>query len=121
MDVLERIEKGELIVAVWPFGNDFTTEESRKLREELLQLAELGQQTQWVSVVDDLPKKDSLVDILIDGTDRVVNVIYSDNQKKYLWTDEYEEYHWRDIEAAGEKITHWMYTPDLPPAPKEAE
>jgi hypothetical protein len=47
MNVLERIEQGKLIAAVWPFGKDFTTEESRKMRDDLLKLAKLGQQMQW--------------------------------------------------------------------------
>ncbi|WP_373325653.1 hypothetical protein [Sporomusa paucivorans] len=43
MSVIDDIESGKLIAAVWPFNRDFTTEESRKMRAELLRLAKIGQ------------------------------------------------------------------------------
>ena len=46
MDVLERIENGELNVAVWPFSRNHTTQEKNELTKKLLRLSKLGQATE---------------------------------------------------------------------------
>lgn len=85
-----------------------------QLEAERANVDKLQEKYRWISINDKLPLKDSIVDVLINGSSRMMNTIYSDNQKKYLWTDEYEELTWRDIESTGEKITHWMYPIEIP-------
>ncbi|AIF52034.1 hypothetical protein [Pelosinus sp. UFO1] len=41
-DVIEKIEKGECMVAVWPFGREHTTPEQKQLTDELMNHARLG-------------------------------------------------------------------------------
>jgi hypothetical protein len=42
IDVIEKIEKGECMIAVWPFGREHTTPEQKQLTQELMNHARLG-------------------------------------------------------------------------------
>lgn len=103
MNVIEQIEKGEIIIQA--FGNEDGI--SKIVTDELLRLAKLGQQVQWVSIGERKPQNGQVCDVwVVPNGKRVTNIKYHGNG--FIgWAE-----HDRD------KITHWM---PLPPAPKGAE
>lgn len=136
MGVIERIEKGEKNVYVCSsYVEDLENNEKTDVmmerddidRAELLRLARIGQQMQWVSVKDRLPA----IDYSQSPYDRKVDVITS-NKRGTLGELRYKSNGYGKTEKSklprweypnggniyhGE-VTHWM---NLPKPPKEAE
>lgn len=112
MDVLERIEKGELSFDIF---NTKTFQPSVKSEIELLKLAKLGQQMQWVSVADRLPDEGQSVDIWVakgyGHPGRSADVIYREDDGE-RW------FEIGDMTFDLEEVSHWM---PLPPSPKEED
>lgn len=102
MNVIERIEKGEinirLITDFARYGGIIDDES----KAELLRLAKLGQQMQWVSVYKRFPEVNQ--DVLIAKGKSVDSG----------WLN----LHGNFIGLGGIQPTHWM---PLPPAPKGEE
>lgn len=118
MDVLERIESKELNIEVLTLICDgsYCQIDSEELTEELLQLAKLGKQMQWVSVKDRKPEHEEVVDIWVDDGDgfnyRVPDAEYNAE------TGMFESQYYLPEDSDTDFVTHWM---PLPPSPKEAE
>lgn len=109
MDALERIENGELMAAVWPMGKEFTTEESMKLRDEVLYLAKLGKRYQLVSVKKRMPHEGQQVDIFTEQWGREIDHTFRNGE--FIVGDD-------DAYVVTKNVTHWR---EIPPNPGEGE
>lgn len=98
-DILERIERKEVMVVVGVRAG-FAMTTSPNDSRELVRLAKLGQQMQWVSVKDRLPLPDAMV--LCCSKDGVIHTGYH-----------YDCWHTGRFPVF---VTHWM---PLPPSPRE--
>ena len=104
MDVIERIERGEFIV----HEHDW---------DELVRLAKIGQQMQWVPVSERMPEKDVLVLLYLnDGehTKITTGKIYASDDARVdgkfcVGFDQVcPDFLKREV------VTHWMPLPPLP-------
>ena len=121
-NVIERLEKGELeivktsetkIINIGQFkdGKIKIAVHDEMSTAELLRLAKLGQQMQWVSVVDKLPEKDD--DVLVWVGVTCVRACIGNTPYGQAWylVDKH-------CYLNMYNVTHWM---PLPPNPKEVQ
>jgi hypothetical protein len=106
MDVLERIEKGELVSYVIEMVIDERgvkdVESRNDLSVELMCLAKIGKQMQWVSIKDNIPKKEE--DVIVFRID--------DHNSCIGWIGESGQW-WSNGEMLH-SVTHWMPVPPNP-------
>jgi len=104
-DVIERIKNGELSVVrslkgeLIAIKSNFPFIRDEDAETELLQLAKLGQQMQWISVTDRLPTEE-----------KFYFARYEDGR---VSTGTF----FKDLGRFNRGVTHWM---PVPPNPKEA-
>lgn len=110
MDVLERIKKNEIKI----YASFESEEKSNGIVVELIELAQLVQRMQWVSVHEDLPKHQQKVDIFV-GEERVCNVSFMRGDEDF--GDHFYDWDFDNIYRTDE-VSHWM---PLPPDPKGEE
>ena len=115
VDVIERIERGEMIVSELVDGKLTKLVPDFNANTELLRLAKIGQRMQWVSVGERLPKKNVLVLLYLnDGehTKITTGKIYASDDAKYdgefcIGFDQvYPDFLKRQV------VTHWMPLPE---------
>jgi len=122
-DVIERIEKGEVkILAIQtPSGEDIlknigfdfirVMKKHNKVDvDELIELAKLGQQTQWISVNDRLPEKCCSC-FIWHISKKFGGACISAHYNSIKKTFGYEE-------RFGGNTTHWMPIPAIPKGDK---
>ena len=111
MNVIERIEKGVSKLTITKLSSDIPAYiRSREQEIELLELAKLGQQMQWVSVTERLPEHKQVVDIFLNGCRHIDVEFFIHNNEKFFYLSGAVVYY--------NYVTHWM---PLPPNPKGAE
>ena len=102
MNVLERIKKQELTVLVGEnYDMGSTIRNSLECSQELIKLAEIGQQMQWVSVNDRLPNFNGKI-IACSGGEKVMGCSFNNDAKEF--------FHIQNIK----NVTHWMPLPNKP-------
>ena len=110
MSVIERIEKDSL--HLFDTKGNWDTE----AQDELLKLAKIGQQMQWVSVDEKLPEDGQIVDVWIVSNglfnQRLTDVVYSSTSLTFQIDDICDV----GIEShpTNSFITHWMPLPKPP-------
>lgn len=104
-ELIDRIERGEISVGAHYNGIqgqslNLQIKQSKEAVDELLRLAKIGQQMQWVSVAERLPEEGQTVDVLIKDLGRGYKLFRQTDYKFFgsfpIW------------------VTHWMEIPPLP-------
>lgn len=110
MDVLERIEKGEIHVDIY---NAKTCIGDVEVDKELFRLAKLGQRMQWQGI-ESAPKDGARIIVCVKGLkDSQGEAAFINNE--WRCPDSYQERTYTGYVVAP---THWM---PLPPNPGEGE
>lgn len=113
VDVIDRLKKGTSKLTITKLSyNAPAYVRVREQEIELMELAKLGKQIQWVSVAERLPVVGQVVDVWKDNKRFIDMEVKSDSDGIYF--DATIECHVFGIE----EVTHWM---PIPPAPKGAE
>jgi len=110
-DVVERINRGEFVGGVYEVVGDGGITPNFKATAELLRLAKLGQQMQWVNVNDLLPDKDDDVLVWVGTTSVRACIGKTPYGRAWYLVD-------KNCYLNFWNVTHWM---PLPPNPNEAE
>jgi hypothetical protein len=125
-DLISQIERGYIEVEVYNSPQRPGKVFNREARDELIHLAKLGQQRDWIPVTDGMPPHESIVDIWYDenelGGSRIADVTYNAQENVFVcWNGEICGIEGQDEEG---KVTHWRGTggdKPLPALPEQAE
>jgi len=108
MNIIERIEKGTTKLIVSKLSSDIPAYvKDQEQENELLRLAKLGQQMQWVNAYDRLPNKDNDVLVWTGATSVRACVGETPYGRAWYLVDKNCYLNWWNV-------THWIPLPQPP-------